>query len=195
MSNKKFHCGKSFKLLSKNGSPLQDVSGKKELYLYKNIIPIPHALVKSFLDLSSFDPNSVAKILYATMKANATADSLIGLRGTDDPDQVRTPFLHDDPSEEDDDTSNDDIIDSSSDRDKPSATPITRNAGKQSTVDYNLHSMTDSATILSSPWLFELQHAIYFCYLCSINKMENVSYTIPPILFRILRISQVGRNC
>jgi len=42
-----------------NSTPLQELKGKKELFFYKNIIPIPNMLVQSFLNLQDFDPDSV----------------------------------------------------------------------------------------------------------------------------------------
>ncbi len=39
--------------LAKN-TPLQDLKGKKELFLYKNLIPVQHSFVKAFLEIEKF---------------------------------------------------------------------------------------------------------------------------------------------
>ncbi len=53
-----------------SGTPLQHIKGVKDIFLYKNVIPVPYTLVKSFLALTSFDPENVAQALYLTMCGN-----------------------------------------------------------------------------------------------------------------------------
>jgi hypothetical protein len=45
-------------------------SKKSEIFTYKNVIPVPHALVKSFLELNSHDPTSVAQAFFDIMNNN-----------------------------------------------------------------------------------------------------------------------------
>jgi hypothetical protein len=119
---------------------------------------------KPFLDLSHFDPNAVTQALYATMKAKATEDSLISSSRVDAPDQIHTPFLNDEPSEEDYDTGTDHITDSPLGRFEPYVTLVICIAREQINRDQDINPIASSVTIIPSPWLIELQHAIYFCY-------------------------------
>jgi hypothetical protein len=54
-------------------------------------------------------------------------------------------------------------------------TPITRNNKRFTSKKI---AETEHLDINSSPWINDLQHVIYFCYLCSINKMDSIKYTI-----------------
>lgn len=116
------------------------------------------------MDLLHFDPNTVTQALYVTMKAKATEDSLISSSRVDAPDQIHTPFLNDEPFEEDYDTGTDHIIDSPLGRVEPYVTPVICIARGQINRDQDINPIASNVTIIPSPWLIELQHALSFCY-------------------------------
>jgi hypothetical protein len=101
------------------GTSFQQTKGFKDVFLYKNIIPIPHALVKSFLTLASYDPVSVAQAFYNTMCGTSQVQVL------QQRDLLQTPgdscSSGDDESTTSDQTSDTDIQPT-----EDSITPVTR---------------------------------------------------------------------
>jgi len=47
--------------------PLKDITNLSELFNYKNFVPIPIKLVRVFLSLSKFDPDSIAQAFLAAL--------------------------------------------------------------------------------------------------------------------------------
>jgi hypothetical protein len=146
-----------------SGNSLKDIKGFKDIYLYKNIIPVPNALVQAYLNLSSFDPGSVALALYNTM-SNNDQDTDVTIT-----DPLATP----DPtnSSETDETTPLEFVDSSITED--SDTPITRTRRHHNT------KVSSEALTTTSPWFTEFTHVFHFCYLCSVGKIEPIIYSIP----------------
>jgi hypothetical protein len=158
-----------------NGTPLHDIKGKKELFFYKNFIPIPHALVKSFLELSEFDPASIAQVFYHIMIVKATKTTSNSTLHKDDLDQANSPSSIDKISNDDEETSQDLNDDAATSNKDPKITPVTRNHQEDPNLK-RIRTLPVSSSL--SPWLLELQHVLYFCYLCSTNKMTYIIYTI-----------------
>ncbi len=161
-----------------NDTPLQDLKGKRELFLYKNIIPVPHSFMKTFLTLEKFDPNSVAQALYSMMISQATKNQPPSTPQVTDLDTSAFSTSQDNDDLADDDYDNDceDTVPTLSEDDH--ITPITRNQKDRSNRDNRYLPFSLQDPVFLSPWVTELQHIIYFCYLCSIEKMNHVSYSI-----------------
>jgi hypothetical protein len=156
---------------------LQGQKGKKELFFYKNIIPIPNMLVQSFLKLQDFDPDSVTLAFYHTMisKAEESQDD-----SNNENINHQSPTLSSIKNEEILNNQDDSPLECK-DRiptsiiDDSNITPNTRNNKRFTSKKI---AETDHLDINSSPWINDLQHVIYFCYICSINKMDSIKYTI-----------------
>jgi hypothetical protein len=73
----------------------QNVKGLREMFHYKNIIPVPHALVKLYLSLKHYDPSSVAKAFYSTMTSNEQEHPPSPVQ------QLNTPNIENDSDQED----------------------------------------------------------------------------------------------
>jgi hypothetical protein len=100
---------------------LKDIKGFKDVYLYKNILPVPNALVRSYLTLSSFDPDSVALAFYNTMCHNDQDSKALSMDLLASPDPSNNPDNDETtPLENDDSPPSDDHT-----------TPITRLGAKQ----------------------------------------------------------------
>jgi hypothetical protein len=162
-----------------NDMPLQELKGKKELFLYKNIVPIPHSLVKTFLGLSQFDPNFVAKSLYSAMLAQATENLTISSTPDNRLDLMASPTSEDNNPSADDDTNMDSSTNVSPSAEEPYITPIICNSKERTTKKKGTSSAILDDLSDSSPWLSDLRYVIYFCYLCSLGKMDHVTYNIP----------------
>ncbi len=106
-----------------NDIPLQDLKGKKDLFLYKNIVPIPHSLVKTFLGLSQFDPIFVAKSMLNTMLACASNNSNISSNHDNSLDLTASPSSDDANPPLDGDTPMKSAIDVSPNADETYITP------------------------------------------------------------------------
>ncbi len=158
-----------------NDTPLQDLKSKKELFLYKNIIPIPHSFVKTFLALEKFDPNSVAKSLYSTMLAQA---SEIHPHSPNQATDLETSTTNEDSDDDDSDETLTDTVPTLSE--DTHITPITCNQKERSKRDNRYFPSSVQDPVFLSPWFTEMQHIIYFCYLCSVEKIDHVLYSIQP---------------
>lgn len=148
-----------------SGTPLQHIKGVKDIFLYKNVIPVPYTLVKSFLALTSFDPENVAQAFYLTMCGN-TPDQ--------DPNShpLQTPGANS-SSGDDESTTSDQINNTTTTPDEESITPVARN--RRSIESTTNHHEADPLI----PWLTDFTHVFHFCYLCSIGKIEPIIYTVP----------------
>jgi hypothetical protein len=78
---------------------LKDIKCSKELFLYKNIIPLPIALVHTFLRLGKTDPHSVALAFYKTMTDFATTKSTAPTDLSDNPTDSSPISLPESPDE------------------------------------------------------------------------------------------------
>jgi hypothetical protein len=164
-----------------NSKPLQDIKGKKELFHYKNIVPVPHSLLKAFLDLKQFDPNSVAQALYAMSLVQAS--EIQDHPSTQGKPSESSPSSSSDDSESTVDDDSADVTDENENAPTSKTaehhmTPVTRNQKERATKTPSNLSTSLLDSVILSPWFSELQHIFYFCYLCSINKMDHVTYSI-----------------
>jgi hypothetical protein len=120
---------------------------------YKNIIPIPNFLTKTFMDLPSTDPYTVAKAFFAQMYE---FDSTLLDRPTEsNPDATTTePDLHEENEIEDD------LL-------------------EKVEFDDLFSKEVSSPEVSPSPkFLSDFIHVIQFCHLCMKGKIPPVIYTL-----------------
>ena len=154
--------------------------GLTELFHFKNIIPVPVSLVRAFINLENFDPDSVAQALLSAMTNSKTDDS----SSSDDSSSV-------DSSSE---SSSSDSISLEREKDRASSTtpksssspkslsdaetPKTR-SGKQphieSPKDSEDHQISNP---IDKSWVSKFGHILHFCYLCSKERVKNIVYSI-----------------
>jgi hypothetical protein len=142
----------------------KNIKGVREIFHYKNIIPVPHALIKSFLSLKQHDPINVAKA-FNTVMTNNEKELILSPEDTENPTSPGNENRHEDSSQVDDSTltiENDAIAPIRGVRHQPESEEL---------------SHQQEATHL---WLEEFQHALYFCYLCEIGKMDPIIYSVQP---------------
>ncbi len=142
--------------------PFQNVKGLKEIFMYKNVIPVPHALVKSFLELNSHDPTSVAQAFFDTINNNHWQE-VPQLES----ENMSTPSNYSNDYESSKEDNNERMS-----MNDDSVTPITRPSHTASPPD-NDQNQSELST-----WLQEFSHVLQFCYLCSMGKIEPIIYTI-----------------
>jgi hypothetical protein len=141
-----------------------NIKGVREIFHYKNIITVPYALIKSFLSLKQHDPINDAKAFHTVMMNNEK-ELILSPADTENPTSPDNENRHKDSSQVDDSTltiENDAI------------TPI---RGVRHQPESEELSHQQEATHL---WLEEFQHALYFCYLCEIGKMDPIIYSVQP---------------
>jgi hypothetical protein len=126
------------------------------IFHYKNIIPIPHLLTKTFMNLPSTDPYTVARAFFEQMY---DYDSQVGDADSDSSTQEPTAVEHD--------LANDSDHDSTPDLE---------------TVANPKPSTNTSATTTHPKFMKDFIHIIQFCHLCAKGKITPVFYTLntPP---------------
>lgn len=125
---------------------MKDVKGLKEVFLYKNIIPVPNALVQAFLKLSSFEPDTVALAFHNTMSCNDQDTEVIITN------PLATPALANSPDAEE--STPIEVVDSTVTNDF--VTPILRTRHQHST------KVSSEKIAVTSPWLTEFIHVFHF---------------------------------
>jgi hypothetical protein len=131
--------------------------------------------VKKFLTLEKFDPNSVAQALYSMMIAQATENQPPSMPQVTNLDTSTFSTSQDNDDLANEDYNNDCEVTVPTLSEDDHITPITRNQKECSNRDSRPLHFNLQDPVFLSPWFTELQHIIYFCYLCSIEKMNHIS--------------------
>jgi hypothetical protein len=145
-------------------------SVKKIDFLYSNIIPIPHLLTKAYLNLSDFDPLSVAQAFYSAIQEHDRGKSV-----SNNAEQVASTDTQDEESE------TKDGIDAEEEISEEPKLP-----GLEEENEEHLPTSKDDSSVsgpnekspLPSLLLPELFHIFQFCYLCFKKKMPPVHNSI-----------------
>jgi hypothetical protein len=158
---------KSIKNIKEKSFPFEDIAGSltdqdsfialknpRSEFLHKNIIAIPHFLIKSFVQLDSHDPFSVAKAFSLAIMDFDTNPLEV------DPDSA-APRLNTIENRNDVLNETDEITESSD-------VPIESHEQMQ---------LRTTKQPNSSP-IQELQHIIQFCHLCAKGKIPPVLYSL-----------------
>ncbi len=135
---------------------LKNLKNSKTEFYYPNVVPLPQLLTKTFLDLTSTDPISVATTFFQTMH---DADIPLNMDTTDEQDPT-TPTL-------DNNSSPDSRLDSDTNDDAGS----TQNDDTQNVADLP-HSDRQHQ------FLAEFYHVLQFCFQCYKGKISPVLYTL-----------------
>ncbi len=150
-----------------------------EVFIYKNFIPIPIKLVKVFLSLSKFDPDSIAQAFLAALDSNSSATAPSSDESSDEevseePIQGNDPKLSRKLSIGDDE----DIDSPSEGNQEDENTPVTKISGRIPRKQKSSGKKLVSIDFLQDIADFEL--VFQFCYLCSKGKIKNLNYSIQP---------------
>jgi len=159
--------------------PLREISSLSEVFIYKNFIPIPIKLVKVFLSLSKFDPDSIAQAFLAALDSNSSATAPSSDESSDEevseePIQGNDPKLSRKLSIGDDE----DIDSPSEGNQEDENTPVTKISGRIPRKQKSSGKKLVSIDFLQDIADFEL--VFQFCYLCSKGKIKNLNYSIQP---------------
>jgi hypothetical protein len=160
-----------------NNNPLENLdtskSAKKIEFYQRNIIPIPHLLTKEFLNLSKFDPLSIAQAFYETMQEfdlkhqNKNQEDII----PSDKDDNNADKNTQDTNMENEDNLKEDAEPNLFEEQEKDATKTTEEAEDETISNYKKHP--PKGTLLSS-----FLHVLQLCYLCAKQKIPPVHYSI-----------------
>jgi len=160
-----------------NNNPLENLdtskSAKKIEFYQRNIIPIPHLLTKAFLNLSKFDPLSVAQVFYETMREFdlKNQDNNQEEKIPSDKDDYTTGKNTQDTNMENEDNQKEETEPDLFEEQERDAAKTTEDAEDETIPHYEKHPPKD--TLLSS-----FLHVLQFCYLCANQKIPPVHYSI-----------------
>lgn len=126
----------------------ENMKNPKQDFHYKNILPIPHLLTKTFMNLPSTNPYTVAKVLFEQMdhydshiQANSTAD------------QQTEPELESDSEAE-------------------------TNSNSDDNEDIQQYTPTTIPDVALPEFMRDFFHVIQFCHLCAKGKIPPVLYSL-----------------
>ena len=151
-------------------------SAKKTEFHFKNIIPIPQLLTKTFLGLTKFDPISVAHAFYLAMLEH----DLNSKESTETTTGVEDQTLKPAHSKDQDDNSSKASKDPKSNIPKlAEEDPLEMNKSLSKTDDETKEdSQIIESSVLVSKFLSLFSHILQFCHLCAKKKMPPVHYSM-----------------
>jgi len=159
--------------------PLKDITNLSELFNYKNFVPIPIKLVRVFLSLSKFDPDSIAQAFLAALVSNSTETSPFSDESSVDNSSEDTPQgSKSKPSRKALGEDDKDIDSPTEDDQEEKSTPVTKITSRISRKQKSSREKLVSIDFLQNISDFEL--LFQFCYLCSKGKIKNITYSIQP---------------
>jgi hypothetical protein len=144
-------------------TPFHNIKNIREVFQYKNVVPVPNALVKTFLKQKLHDAMNVAQAFYEI----ATKIDVQEDQDTQN-DQIENLTSPANGSEGNSSESEASVQLSQ----ENSITPITRTCRAE---DIHKTPLEDD----NSKWLSEFYHIFQFCYLCAVGKIEPIIYTVP----------------
>jgi hypothetical protein len=153
--------------------------GLTELFHFKNIIPVQVSLVWAFVNLESFDPDSVAQALLSAM-ISKTDDSLSSKDSSSEDSSSKSSSSDSISLEQEKNQASNATPKSTSSHKSPSdaKTPKTR-SGRQprneSPKDSEDHQISNP---IDKSWVSEFGRILQFCYLCSKERVKNIVCSI-----------------